>query len=370
MPSIIAQFKGLDIYPWVFSAYLLAATVTTPLYGKLADIWGRKPVLLFGLVVFCIGSALSGLATSMGMLIFMRVIQGIGAGAVSPIVLTLLGDLFDLRERARVQSLFSGVWGVSSLAGPALGGYLTVQLSWRWVFFVSVPFGVVSMIILWWFVEEPEAKRRRVAPLDWPGALLLAGSTSALLFALLDGPQRSTAATVGWSIAAAVLLALFIRQERRAVDPMLHLDLLFRGPVLAALIGSFVVGGLLFCMDTYIPLYIQGAMGGNAWSAGKVLTPLFLSWAVSVFLAANVVARWGFRTTGRVGATAVCVGSLGLVAATYVPESAVAIFQASMIVIGLGMGPTSLSQILSVQTVVPWERRGAATGAVTFGRTI
>src|SRR3954471_14418393 len=180
MPSIIAQLKGLDIYPWVFSAYLLAATVTTPLYGKLADLLGRKRLLLFGLSLFALGSMLSGMARSMPELIAMRVVQGLGAGAVGPIVLTMLGDLFTLEERARVQGWFSAVWGTSSLAGPALGGVLTDQLSWRWVFFVTVPFAVVSAWTLTWYVHE-KVERRDVLPIDWVGAVLLTLSSVVLL---------------------------------------------------------------------------------------------------------------------------------------------------------------------------------------------
>src|SRR5690242_12782162 len=172
MPSIIATLTGSDIYPWVFPAYHLASTVTTPLYGKLADLLGRKRVLLFGLALFALGSMLSGMARSMPELIAMRVVQGLGAGAVGPIVLTMLGDLFTLQERAKVQGWFSAVWGVSSLAGPALGGVLTDQLSWRWVFFVTVPFAVISAWILIRHVHE-KVEHREVLPIDWVGAVLL-----------------------------------------------------------------------------------------------------------------------------------------------------------------------------------------------------
>ena len=178
MPSIIAQFHGLDIYPWVFSAYLLASTVTTPVYGKLADVWGRKPILLFGLALFTVGSILSGNASSMPELIAMRVIQGLGAGAVGPMVLTLLGDLFSLEQRAKVQGLFSAVWGVSSVAGPLLGGYLTDQLSWRWVFYVTVPFSVVAAFVLIRYVHET-VRPARSRPIDWAGAALLAAGIDA-----------------------------------------------------------------------------------------------------------------------------------------------------------------------------------------------
>src|SRR3954466_10829964 len=164
MPSIIAQLKGLDIYPWVFSAYLLPAPLSTPIYGKLADLLGRKRVLLFGLGLFALGSMLSGMARSMPELIAMRIVQGLGAGAVGPIVWTMLGDLFTLQERAKVQGWFSAVWGISSLAGPAVGGVLTDQLSWRWVFFVTIPFAVVSAWILMRHVHE-KLEHRDVLPI-------------------------------------------------------------------------------------------------------------------------------------------------------------------------------------------------------------
>ncbi len=166
MPTIIAQLRGFEIYPWVISAYLLAATVSTPIYGKLADLFGRKRVLLFGLTLFSLGSILSGTSMSMGQLIAMRTIQGLGAGAVGPIVLTMVGDLFSLEERARVQSLFSAVWGLSSVAGPLIGGYLTDHVGWRWVFLVSVPFAMVAIIMLAFYVKEP-LRHRVVAPIDW-----------------------------------------------------------------------------------------------------------------------------------------------------------------------------------------------------------
>src|SRR5215472_5024671 len=169
MPTIIAQLKGFEIYPWVISAYLLASTVSTPIYGKLADLYGRKRILLFGLVLFSLGSILSGTSQSMGQLIAMRTLQGLGAGAVGTIVLTMLGDLFTLHERARVQELFSAVWGLSSVAGPIIGGYLTDNVGWRWVFLVCVPFAIAAIVLLAWYVTEPLVDRK-VAPIDWAGA--------------------------------------------------------------------------------------------------------------------------------------------------------------------------------------------------------
>jgi MFS family permease len=369
MPSIIAALKGLDIYPWVFSAYLLAATVTTPLYGKLADLLGRKRVLLFGLALFALGSMLSGLARTMPELIAMRVVQGLGAGAVAPIVLTMLGDLFTLEERARVQGWFSAVWGVSSLAGPALGGVLTDQLSWRWVFFVTVPFAVVSAWILTQFVHE-KVERREVLPIDWVGALLLTLSSVVLLLAVLKGGELSWTWGGTLLVVALILLGAFLVWEQLAADPVLPLDLILSAHIGAAIAGSFLIGALLFGLDTYIPLFVQGVRGGTATQAGRVITPLFLSWAVSVAVAAKVVVRLGFRRTAVTGSILIAAGTLCVTLGTVWQAWSVALFAAGMIVIGLGMGPTSLSYILAVQNAVDWGRRGAATGAVIFFRTM
>jgi MFS family permease len=369
MPSIIAQLRGVKIYPWVFSAYLLAATVSTPLYGKLADLLGRKRVLLFGLGLFATGSMLSGMSQSMGQLIAMRVLQGLGAGAVGPIVLTMLGDMFTLQERARMQSLFSAVWGLSSLAGPAIGGVLTDHLSWRWVFFVTAPFGAVSAWILIRSFHETLA-RREVPPIDWSGASLLAGSSAALLWAVLDASGQPASTVIAWLAVAAMLFLLFVRRELRAVDPIMPLDLFLSAHITSAIAGSFLIGALLFGIDTYLPLYVQGVLGGTATQAGRLLTPLFLAWAFSVALAARVVIRFGFRTTAFVGTFLIASGLLGMTLGTAWPAWARPLFVGSMIVVGLGMGPTSLSYILGVQNAVDWDRRGVATGAVTFVRTM
>ncbi len=369
MPSIIAALKGLDIYPWVFSAYLLAATVSTPIYGKLADLWGRKHILLFGLGLFSVGSVLSGQANSMGMLIAMRVVQGLGAGAIGPIVLTMIGDMFTLKERAVVQSLFSAVWGVASLAGPALGGVLTDQLSWRWVFYVTVPFGIVAAWVLVRHVDE-QVGERRVAPIDWTGAVLLALGSTSLLLAVLQGHDAS-ASRVGICLAlAAAILAAFVVRERRAADPILPLDLIGRGVIGASVVGSFAIGVLLFGLDTFIPLFVQGVRGGSATSAGWMMTPMLTAWAVSVFVSVRVVIAMGFRATAMGGGAIITLGVACLALGIEWAEWSRPLFFVGMVIIGLGFGPTSLSFILCTQHSVDWGRRGVATGAVIFFRTM
>ena len=357
MPTIIAQLKGFEIYPWVVSAYLLASTVSTPIYGKLADLFGRKRILLFGLVLFSVGSMLSGTAQSMGQLIAMRTVQGLGAGAVGPIVVTLLGDMFTLEERARIQGLFSTVWGLSSIAGPLVGGWLTVNLNWRWVFFMSVPFAVVASLMLAWCLHE-RVERRTVAPIDWAGAGLLTAGLSTLLLIVLDGSSLGMQIDLVLAGLTAVLLVGFVYRELHAEDPILPMDLMIRPTIATAVIGNFLIGGILFGIETYVPLFMQGVRGGDAREAGQALTPLFLAWAVSVAFAAPAVVRWGFRRGGTFGAGLVVMGVMGLIAGAMFPAWARLAFTVALIVVGMGMGPASLSFILAVQQAVRWGQRG------------
>lgn len=369
LPTIISQLKGFKIYPWVVSAYLLAATVSTPLYGKLADIFGRKRVLLFGLALFSAGSMLSGFAWSMESLIAMRAVQGLGAGAVMPIVLTLLGDLFTLDERARIQGLFSAVWGLASIGGPMIGGWVTVELGWRWVFFVSVPASAVAFLMLAFGLSE-SVERRRVAPIDWAGAALLASGLSALLLIVLDAASLGLAKSLALGALMVTLMVGFVVRERHAADPILPIDLMIRPSIAVSAIGSFAIGGVLFGIETFVPLYIQGVLGGTAKEAGRSLTPMFLAWSISVTFAARAVARWGFRGAGIVGSCLITLGILILVHGATNPNTARFTFAVALAIAGTGMGPASLSFLLAVQHSVSWGRRGVATGSILFSRMI
>jgi multidrug resistance protein len=369
MPTIIADLKGFEIWPWVVSAFLLASTVSTPIYGKLADLFGRKPVLIFGLALFSLGSILSGTAHSMVQLIVMRSIQGLGAGAVGPIVITMLGDLFTLKERAQVQALFSAVWGLSSIGGPLLGGYLADGLGWRWVFLVCVPFAVAAIVMLHFFVSEPYVERK-VAPIDWAGAILLTSGMSILLWVVLDSAQLGGPTIVASLGLSAALIFLFVLRERVAADPILPLDLMTQPTIAASLVGSALLGAILFGLDTYVPLFVQGVRGGNATLAGRSLMPLFLTWAVSVAVAAKAIVRFGFRRGGIVGSSFIMAGNLTLLAGAVVPPWSSLFIAVGLGICGLGMGPMSLSFVLAVQHAVSWGQRGVATGAAIFLRTI
>ncbi|MGZ3624583.1 MAG: MFS transporter, partial [Ktedonobacteraceae bacterium] len=226
MPTIVGKLGGITLYSWVFSAYLLASTTTVPIFGKLADLFGRKPIFLFGTTIFLIGSAASGASQSMEQLILFRAIQGLGAGAVLPIVLTIIGDIFVLEERARVQGLFSGVWAASSIVGPALGGLIVDHFSWRWVFYINLPFGLLSAFLLIFYFEE-KVERKKVV-LDYIGTLTLSGGVVALLFALLQGGTSwawNSLPSIALFELATLLLALFIYQESHTAEPILPLAL-------------------------------------------------------------------------------------------------------------------------------------------------
>lgn len=370
MPRIVAQFKSINLYSWVFSAYLLAATVSTPLFGKLADLLGRKRVLLFGLGMFAVGSMLSGLAVNMPHLIAMRVVQGIGAGALMPIVLTMIGDLFTIQERARIQGLFSGVWGGVSLIGPAVGGILTDYLSWRWVFFITVPFAMISAAILVAYVRETIPSWENRAPIDWPGAALLTLSSGIILATALGSPGHEPSAIAAPLCLGVALSTALVFWEKRARDPIMPLDLLSQRETGIAIASSFLIGGIVFAVDTYIPLYMQGVLGRSATKAGGTITPLFLAWSVSVAVAARVLMRLGFRGTAILGGAFNIAGSLLLVAGAIVRPWTEALFVVGLVAMGLGMGPASLATILVVQNAVPWERRGVATASATFFRTL
>ena len=369
MPSIIASLKGLDTYPWVLSAYLLASTVATPIYGKLSDLVGRKRVLLFGLGLFSLGSMLSGLARSMPELIGMRAIQGLGAGAVAPIVITMIADLYTLKERAKIQGLFSGIWGVSSIAGPTLGGFLTDYLSWRWVFFVTVPFGVISS----WILLEEGARGGRslgclAARLDRcePAGRRLVGLDAGRAGGERDarlGDRRppGDGRRAGRRVRLPGAIARPTRSCRWTCWPAAR----SAGPSPpASRWGPSCSDWICSC-----PCMSRACGGGPASEGGRSIMPLFLAWAISVTVAAKLVVRFGFRATATFGSALITFGTMALALGAGHPESSAISFAAGMFVTGLGMGPTMLSYTLGVQNAVDWNQRGVATGALTFFRT-
>ncbi len=348
---------------------LLTSTTTVPIYGKLADLYGRKPIFLFGSGLFLLGSIFSGAAQSMVQLIIFRAIQGLGAGAVLPIVLTIIGDIFELKERARVQGLFSGVWGLSSIIGPALGGLIVDNFSWRWVFYINVPFGLLSCLLLALSLEEKVERKKQ--KLDYLGTLTLTGGIVALLFALLQGGTNwawLSVPSIGLFALFIVLIILFVRQESRTTEPILPLTLFNNRIIAVSSIGGVVLGILMFGITSYVPLFVQGVKGGTATSAGITLGPLLLAWPIASTLSGKMVLRYGYRFTAVLGMALAAIGT-GMVT-LFNPDTTIPFIVAAMFMIGAGLGFSSIAFILSVQNAVPWNLRGVATASTQFTRTI
>ncbi|MBX7196235.1 MAG: MFS transporter [Sandaracinaceae bacterium] len=364
MPTVIAELGGLLLYGWVGSSYLLASTVSMPLYGKLADLYGRRPVMLVGISLFLVGSIGSGFARSIEMLIALRALQGLGAGAIQPITFTILGDLFSLEERGRVQAFFGAIWAMSGAFGPILGGLIVASLSWRWVFWINVPFGVGAMIVLTLAYHEGRASKR--VSLDWLGAVLLTSGSISLLIAA----QR----TWPWLFAplALALLTLFVLVERRAAEPVVPLDMVRDRAVSVASLSAIALGATMSTAVTFLPLEVQGVMGGSATDAGSTLAPMLLAWPVASAITSRTITRVGFRAPVILGSVvcALGLGALPWAAATAAPDQGLWPLRLAMAAVGMGMGFANTALLLAVQTSVEASRRGVATALQLFSRSV
>jgi EmrB/QacA subfamily drug resistance transporter len=367
MPTAVADLGGVARYSWAFSAYLLTSTTTVPLFGKLADLYGRLRIYLISTVIFLAGSALCGAAGTFEQLVLFRALQGIGAGGVMPISITIVGDIYTLEERGRMQGVFSAVWAIASLIGPVVGGVVTDTISWRWVFYFTIPFGVVSAVMLQMFLHEPTVRREH--KLDLLGTFLLTVSITLLLIGILEGSEAwglTDTRTLVLFVVAVIGLIAFIIQERRAAEPMLPLDLFSNRVILVASAGSLLIGCLLFAIAAYVPMFAQGVLGGSARDAGVALIPMMIGWPVASGLSGRLMLRYGYRPLIRVGGV---LGLAGLVLLAFVATNSLSIAIA-MFVIGLGMGFLATPYLVSVQNAVPWNRRGVVTSSNQFFRTI
>jgi EmrB/QacA subfamily drug resistance transporter len=363
MPSVVGDLGGIHLYAWVTTAYLLTVSVTVPLYGKLADVYGRKPVLLFGIAVFLLGSAASGAASSMTQLIAFRAVQGLGAGAMQPIALTVVGDIFDLEERARIQGVFGAAWGLFGMSGPALGGFFVKHLSWRWVFYINLPFGLASMLILVLALHEQVERRPR--RLDVAGAVLLAAALAALLLV----SSRSIAGAAPYLLPAfLVLSAVFFAVEQRAAEPVLPLPLFAQRLIGTASATGAIIGGAMLATVTYVPLFVQGVLRGDPTQAGSAFTPMLVGWPIASTLGGRMLPRVGFRPLIRAGLALTTIA--GVFLALYGERGGVRVLQAATGVFGVGMGLSNTALLIAVQTSVAWEQRGVATASTMFFRNI
>jgi EmrB/QacA subfamily drug resistance transporter len=369
IPSIVGDLSGFALFTWVFSIYVLVQAVTIPIYGKLADLYGRKPVLIIGTLIFLAGSILSGLSWSMVALIVFRGIQGIGAGAIQPIVVTLAGDLYDVRERARVQGWLSSVWGISAVIGPAIGGFFAQYASWRWIFYINIPLGLLAIFFIGKSLHE--RVERHEHRIDYAGSALLAAGVGLLILGLLEGgvdwPWISLPSLLIF-VFAALSLAAFIWQEGRAAEPALPLWVFSKRLVLGVNLATFGLGVLSIGLTTFLPTYAQGVLGVSAVIAGFILAAMSISWPVFSTFSGWLYLRIGFRDTALIGAGVALIASLMFVGLT--PTAPAWLTALGSFVMGAGLGLLSTPLIVGVQSVVGWNRRGVVTGSNMFARQL
>lgn len=363
MPSVIADLGGVSLYGWVTAAYLLASTVTVPLYGKLADMRGRKPVMLFGLAVFLIGSVASGAATSTMFLIYARALQGLGAGAIAPVAITIVGDIFNIEERGKAQGWLGGVWALAGAAGPLVGGFFVATLSWRWVFWFNVPFGIAAFVVLWRVYHENKDDTSRPMQLDWLGTLSLTVASVALL---ILAERRAVAISLPLTVATT---AVFLFNQRRVPEPVIPLEFFRSRFISTALLLGAAVGMVMMGFLTYAPLYVQGVLARPPAEAGSVVTPMLVAWPTASFLVGRNLRRVGFRTPVVTGLALTTVGTLVL--AFWVPGSTtIAPWWVGSFFLGAGMGMCVVSITVAMQSSVSWNQRGAVTALGMFTRSM
>jgi len=370
MPTVIASLGGLNHYSWVFSAYLITSTVTVPVWGKLSDIYGRRVLYQVGIAIFLLGSVLSGFSTSMTQLIVFRAIQGLGAGALVPLGMTIIGDIFTLKERARMQSYFSGVWGFSSVVGPIVGGFITDKLSWHWVFFINLPVGLAAAFIIGTALKEPKHTVRPA--IDYAGAGLLMASIGLMMLALVEGGTTLTTFFAPHNLifigGAVILLLLFAIAERRAADPIIPFHLFKNRTVSVSVGAGFLAGVAMFGVISFVPLFAQGALGATATEAGSLLTPLMVSWVIMSVVGGRLMLKLSYRSISLVGFVLLTLGFVFL--AQFERETWRLWLYADLILIGSGLGLTMLTLLIAVQQAVDKTELGVATSLNQFARSI
>jgi len=370
MPTVVASLGGIRIYSWVFSGFLLTQTVTMPLWGRFSDLYGRRPVYLAGLATFLVGSALSGAAHDMVQLILFRMVQGLGAGALMTLGYTIIGELFGLERRARMQGYISSVWGIASLMGPWVGGLLTDHVSWRWVFYINLPFGAVAMALIAGALTSAARPARRPI-VDSVGVALFAAGVSALLLGIVEAGRVgswSQSEVVALLVLGAGVLVAFVAVERSAAEPIVPLRLFRSRMVLAAVVTRFLAGMAMFGALSFVPLFLQTVTGASATRAGVVLTPFVLGWVVMSVVSARLVLRVGYRTVVLIGMASLTVAFLLFQRWSVTLSAGSAMLD--VLLAGIGMGMVVVPMLIAVQSVVARRDLGAATSLTQFFMSI
>ena len=366
VPTIVADLGGFSLFSWVFTIYLLTQAVSIPVYGRLADIHGRRKVFFGGVGLFLAGSIACGFATSMVGLICFRAVQGFGAGAIQPIAATILGDIYTPTERAKIQGLVSSVFGVSAVIGPSLGAFLIQRFSWPVVFWVNVPIGLAAVAMIALFLRETlEHRQHRI---DWVGSLLLFVGVGLLLLALVQGGTLGQPALIGAIVVGLGAIIVLLLYERTISEPMLPLELWRLRVITVGSLGNGTSGAIMMGVSAFLPTYVQGAMGRSPVAGGLVLGAMSVSWALASIAAARLMVRTSYRVVAIIGGAALTLGCLTLVALS--PADGPILASVGSLIIGVGMGCCSTVFIVSAQASVPWRQRGAATSSVMFMRFV
>ncbi|WP_158746100.1 MFS transporter [Acidisphaera sp. L21] len=366
MPTIVARLGGFDLFTWAFGIYLLGQAVTTPIYGRLADLYGRRTVYLCSTAVFLVGSLLCGVAWSMPALIVFRAIQGLGGGGLVPLATIIIGDVSAPPDRARMLSYVSGIWGIAAIIGPLLGSLCVGTVGWPFVFWINLPIGVVTMAVVWRNLHDP-VSQRVAGRIDVAGAILLAVGIGAGMATLVQWETLSTTTITALLVLAALCLGVFGVRERQTTDPMLALQLLRLPVILAANASTLLCGALIIGLTAFVPAWVQGVLGDNALAAGFILGVMTVCWSSTAMILGRTLGRLPNRSVALVASIALVVGSAGLLVLSR--DSVVLLVVASAI-LGAGLGSTSLVFTVAVQMAVSQADRGRATSLYYFSRLV
>lgn len=367
VPQIVSDLGDFSLFTWVFSIYLLTQTVTIPIYGKLSDLYGRKPILIYGSLLFLAGSAACAMAWNMPSLIVFRGLQGLGAGAIMATVNTLAGDLYSLEERGRVQGFLSSVWGMAAISGPLLGGTFVEYLSWHWIFLVNLPIGALAIGLLMACLNEQVVRQRH--HVDYLGSLTILAAVGTLIFALMQGgtawPWLSNT-SMGVFILALVLTALAIWSQKRAAEPILPSWLWHNKALVGANLCMVGMGFVVMVPSAYLPTFTQSVFSLGAIASGFILAAISLGWPTASTISAHLYLRIGFRHTALIGSILICFATGGFLLLPI--DVAIGWIVADQILLGAGFGLLSTPLLVGAQSSVPWQQRGVVTGANMFSR--
>ncbi|PEJ54582.1 MULTISPECIES: MDR family MFS transporter [unclassified Bacillus (in: firmicutes)] len=366
-PTITTELSGVKLMSWIFAAYMLAMTVTTPIYGKLSDLFGRKNLLMFGIILFIFGSVLCGFSQNMGQLILFRTIQGLGAGAALPLTMTVISDLYPYQERAKVQGYISAVWAVSSVIGPLVGGFFVDFISWRYIFFINFPFGIISTILFWKYYHQ-KIERKNAISIDYLGSILFILSTLSALYALVVGGEQHnwTSPNLMFLFAFAIILfALFLFVETRAKEPLLPLSLFKIRNLVVTYAAMFIAHALLISIEVYLPVYNQSVFGLSATESGLMLIPLSFAWTLGSFLSGRLIKKMKAKSIILLGAFLCIIGALGM---NIFHDSKVLLYPFNAF-LGLGFGLSFPIYMILISSAVEMNQRGIAIAANSFLNT-